>query len=108
MGTGVQTTEEIEKLMDMTDPELVSLLLIQVILFFRRRATLYFEKYLPRIKHVHLKDIRQEVVDAVKENELSFLQAVKNGAFTVPGDGVIDLMKCLLSLQTLIIKGGLW
>ena len=26
MGTGVQTTTEIEKLMDMTDPELVSLL----------------------------------------------------------------------------------
>ena len=67
MGTGVQTTTEIEKLMDMTDPELVSLLLIQVILFFRRRTAKYFEKYLHRIKHAHLKDIRQEVVDAVKK-----------------------------------------
>ena len=55
MGTGVQTTAEIEKLMDMTNPELVSLLFDTGHLVFRRRAALYFEKYLPRIKHVHLK-----------------------------------------------------
>ncbi|MBU5219504.1 myo-inosose-2 dehydratase [Bacillus albus] len=90
MGTGVQTTAEIEKLMDMTDPELVSLLFDTGHLVFSGEEPLYIlKKYLSRIKHVHLKDIRQEVVDIVKENELSFLQAVKNGAFTVPGDGVI-------------------
>ncbi|HEF1906165.1 myo-inosose-2 dehydratase [Bacillus cereus] len=90
MGTGVQTTAEIEKLMDMTDPALVSLLFDTGHLVFSGEEPLYIlKKYIHRIKHVHLKDIRQEVVDAVKENELSFLQAVKNGAFTVPGDGVI-------------------
>lgn len=90
MGTGVQTTTEIEKLMDMTDPALVSLLFDTGHLVFSGEEPLYIlKKYLPRIKHVHLKDIRQEVVDVVKEKELSFLQAVKNGAFTVPGDGVI-------------------
>ncbi|HDX9635688.1 MULTISPECIES: myo-inosose-2 dehydratase [Bacillus] len=90
MGTGVQTTAEIEKLMDITDPNLVSLLFDTGHLVFSGEEPLYIlKKYLPRIKHVHLKDIREEVVDAVKENELSFLQAVKNGAFTVPGDGVI-------------------
>ncbi|MEQ3594225.1 MULTISPECIES: myo-inosose-2 dehydratase [Bacillus] len=90
MGTGVQTTAEIEKLMDMTDPELVSLLFDTGHLVFSGEEPLYIlKKYLSRIKHVHLKDIRQEVVDVVKEKELSFLQAVKNGAFTVPGDGVI-------------------
>ncbi|OAK05679.1 MULTISPECIES: myo-inosose-2 dehydratase [Bacillus cereus group] len=90
MGTGVQTTAEIEKLMDMTDPALVSLLFDTGHLVFSGEEPLYIlKKYLTRIKHIHLKDIRQEVVDAVKESELSFLQAVKNGAFTVPGDGVI-------------------
>ncbi|MFC3884584.1 myo-inosose-2 dehydratase [Bacillus songklensis] len=90
MGTGVQTTEEIEKLMEMTDPKLVSLLFDTGHLVFSGEDPLYIlKKYLPRIKHVHLKDVRQEIVDRVKENDLSFLQAVKEGAFTVPGDGVI-------------------
>ncbi len=31
------------------------------------------EKYLPRINHVHLKDVRDGVVAAVKANKLSFL-----------------------------------
>ena len=47
-------------------------------------------KYINRIKHVHLKDIRPDVVAEVKANGLSFLQGVRKGTFTVPGDGVID------------------
>ena len=48
------------------------------------------KKYVNRIKHVHLKDIRPEVVKEVKDNDLSFLEGVRRGAFTVPGDGCID------------------
>ncbi|MBJ7950061.1 MULTISPECIES: myo-inosose-2 dehydratase [Bacillus cereus group] len=106
MGTGVQTTAEIEKLMDMTDPELVSLLFDTGHLVFSGEEPLYvLKKYLPRIKHVHLKDIRQVVVDAVKENKLSFLQAVKNGAFTVPGDGVIVFDEVFTTLANSEYKG---
>ncbi|MGF9941247.1 myo-inosose-2 dehydratase [Bacillus anthracis] len=106
MGTGVQTTAEIEKLMDMTDPELVSLLFDTGHLVFSGEEPLYIlKKYLSRIKHVHLKDIRQEVVDIVKENELSFLQAVKNGAFTVPGDGVIGFDEVFTTLANSDYKG---
>lgn len=91
MGTGVQTTAEIDKLMQITDPDLVSLLFDTGHLVFSGEDPYeVLEKYLPRIKHVHLKDIRQEVVNKVKADGLSFLQAVKEGAFTVPGDGVID------------------
>ncbi|HCV76617.1 MAG TPA: myo-inosose-2 dehydratase, partial [Pseudomonas sp.] len=48
------------------------------------------EKHLPRINHIHLKDVRDEVVSAVRNQKLSFLDGVKRGTFTVPGDGVID------------------
>lgn len=47
-------------------------------------------KYADRVKHVHLKDIRPNVVKKVKEQKLSFLQGVREGSFTVPGDGCID------------------
>ncbi len=48
------------------------------------------KKYLPRINHVHLKDVRPPVIDQVRRDGLSFLDGVKKGTFTVPGDGVID------------------
>ena len=48
------------------------------------------KKYADRIKHVHLKDIRREMVDKVKAENLSFLDGVRMGTFTVPGDGCID------------------
>ncbi|MFK9093117.1 myo-inosose-2 dehydratase [Bacillus salipaludis] len=99
MGTGVQTTEEIDKLMMLTDPTLVSLLFDSGHLVFSGEDPLtILKKYLPRIKHVHLKDIRQDVVDRVKRNGLSFLQAVKEGAFTVPGDGGIDFSEMFTTI----------
>lgn len=91
MGTGVQTFEEIDRLMDMTDPNLVYLLFDTGHLVFSDiddEAVL--RKYVKRIKHVHLKDIRKEVLEKVKKEDWSFLKAVKEGTFTVPGDGMID------------------
>ena len=91
MGTGVQTTAEIDRLMEMTDENLVSLLFDTGHLTFSgENPEEVLNKYSHRIKHVHLKDIRQEVLAKVKAEKMSFLQAVKAGVFTVPGDGVID------------------
>lgn len=90
MGTVVQTTEEIDRLMENTDPALVSLLFDSGHLVFSGENELeVLKKYVKRIAHVHLKDIRPEIVKKVKAEKLSFLQAVRLGAFTVPGDGCI-------------------
>lgn len=43
-----------------------------------------------RITHVHTKDIRRPVIDALDRSRDSFLDAVIRGAFTVPGDGDLD------------------
>jgi len=48
------------------------------------------EKYIDRIKHVHLKDVRLAIRDKAQEEGWSFLQAVREGVFTVPGDGDVD------------------
>ncbi|WP_342045407.1 myo-inosose-2 dehydratase [Bacillus sp. OTU530] len=99
MGTGIQTTAEIDKLMELTDPNLVSLLFDTGHLVFSGEDPIHvLKKHLPRIKHVHLKDIRPEVVARVKEGDLSFLQAVKAGAFTVPGDGSIEFDEVFTTL----------
>ena len=91
MGTGVQTFEEIDRLMDMTDPGLLNLLFDTGHLTFSGvEAEAVLKKYVKRIKHVHLKDIRKDVLERVKKEGWSFLKAVREGAFTVPGDGMID------------------
>lgn len=91
MGTGVQTLEEIDRLMTMTDPELLYLLFDTGHLTFSgENPEVVLKKYAKRIKHVHLKDVRKDVLERVKSEKLSFLQAVKQGAFTVPGDGMIN------------------
>lgn len=43
-----------------------------------------------RISHVHTKDVRMDVIDALDRTKESFLDAVVKGAFTVPGDGSLD------------------
>ncbi len=91
MGTVVQTAEEIDKMMDMCDPDAVYLLFDTGHLAYCGEDYMaVLKKYAKRIKHVHLKDIRPEIVEKVKAEHLSFLQGVRLGAFTVPGDGTID------------------
>ncbi|QUM67198.1 myo-inosose-2 dehydratase [Staphylococcus delphini] len=100
MGTGVQTTEEIKRLMDATDPKLVSLLYDTGHLHFSGEDIVdIFNLYTDRIHHIHFKDIRSTIVERVKKEKLSFLEAVKQGAFTVPGDGDIDFKPILEMIQ---------
>lgn len=48
------------------------------------------DKHHTRIRHVHTKDVRMEVIDKLDRTKESFLDAVIKGAFTVPGDGSLD------------------
>lgn len=91
MGTVVQTAAEIDRLMENTDTELFSLLYDSGHLAYCGEDYIgVLKKYANRVKHVHLKDIRPEVIDKVKKENLSFLEGVRLGTFTVPGDGAID------------------
>jgi inosose dehydratase len=96
MGTGVMTRADIDRLMASTDPELVHLLLDTAHLAFAGDDPLAAaQAYAERIKHVHLKDIRPEVASKVREEGLSFQDAIEAGVFTVPGDGAIDFVPIL-------------
>ncbi|QHM73421.1 myo-inosose-2 dehydratase [Mixta intestinalis] len=93
MGTGIQTPAEIDRFMTLTNDDVYLLYDTGHIYYSEnsQQAMLaVLEKYLPRINHVHLKDVRDEVVATVRQQKLSFLDGVKRGTFTVPGDGVID------------------
>ena len=47
-------------------------------------------RHASRIVHVHCKDVRPAVLARARADDLSFMQAVLDGVFTVPGDGAVD------------------
>ena len=106
MGTVVQTAEETERLMEGTDPEYVSLLFDSGhFTYCGEDAVAMVKKYVNRIKHVHLKDIRPDVVAKVKAEDMSFLAGVRAGAFTIPGDGCVDFKSIFKVLEDADYEG---
>ena len=47
-------------------------------------------KHYDRIAYIHLKDIRQAVLDEARAEKVDFVTCIRKGVFTVPGDGCID------------------
>ena len=107
VGTGIQSMKEIDRLMELTDPTLVGLL------FDTGHSTIAGEnpvsilkKYIGRVVHIHVKDVRREVFEQVKSGDHSFLWGVKNGMFTVPGDGnCVDWMSIFSILKASDYEG---
>ena len=91
MGTGVQTEAEIDRLMENTNPDYVWLLYDTGHLVCSGEDYLgILKKYMSRIRHIHLKDVRMDVRQRVIDEKMSFLDGVRAGMFTVPGDGDVD------------------
>jgi inosose dehydratase len=108
MGTVVQTEDEVDRLMSETSEDLVGLLYDTGHLAYCGADYIkVLKKHVKRVKHVHLKDIRPEVVEKVKSQSLSFLDGVKLGAFTVPGDGCIDFASVFSILSNANYQGWL-
>ncbi|EIZ8990088.1 myo-inosose-2 dehydratase [Cronobacter sakazakii] len=93
MGTGIQTAQEIDTFMSRVDASVYLLYDTGHVWYSEGSEAAMLailEKHLPRINHVHLKDVRPAVIEEVKRDGLSFLDGVRKGTFTVPGDGAID------------------
>ncbi|OPA75206.1 myo-inosose-2 dehydratase [Paenibacillus selenitireducens] len=91
IGTVVERLEEIERLMESTNPELVHLLLDTGHAYYGGADPLaLYQQFASRVAYIHLKDVREDVLHEVKRAETPFQQAVIQGVFTVPGDGCID------------------
>jgi inosose dehydratase len=108
LGTVVQSRSDVDRLMAETDPDLVFLLLDTGHLYCAGDDPLAMTKaHAGRIRHVHLKDIRDDVWKDVQRNHGSFFEAMLAGFFTVPGDGVIDFKPILQTLSDAGYEGWL-
>jgi inosose dehydratase len=90
MGTVVQTESEIDRLMATTSDDVGLLLDTGHLAFAGGDPVAVARRHGNRIVHVHCKDVRASVLAEVLRDDKSFLRAVLDGVFTVPGDGAID------------------
>lgn len=93
MGTGIQTPAEIDQFMQAVNQNVYLLFdsgHVYASELNQRAVVNVLEKHLPRIRHVHLKDCRTDILNHVKREKASFMDGVRQGMFTVPGDGDID------------------
>ncbi len=110
MGTGIQTPDEIDKFLDITNDN-VYLLFDTGHIYFSEQSQeavdKLIDKHFDSIVHVHLKDVRQPILNKVISDKMSFLDGVKEGVFTVPGDGSIDFVNVFKVLEDRKYKGWL-
>lgn len=90
MGTVIQTEDEVHALMAATTPAVGLLLDTGHLAFAAGDPLAVARQHSARIAHVHCKDVRADVLARVLNADTSFLEAVLQGVFTVPGDGAID------------------
>lgn len=107
MGTVVESAADIQRLMDNTTDDL-GLLLDSGHLYYAGGDPIAMQQqYAARICHLHCKDIRPAVLADCRNRDLSFLDSVLEGVFTVPGDGCIDYVSLFKGLKASHYQGWL-
>ena len=85
MGTVVETDAEVDRLMAVTGPAVGLLYDTGHSAFSGGDPVALVRRHAGRIVHVHCKDTRPEVLATARRDDQSFMQAVLDGIFTVPG-----------------------
>ena len=99
MGTGVQTQDELAMLVERTNDNVHLLLDTGHVTWAGGNPMKIIREYGYRIGHVHLKNVRGDVMTDDNLAKASFFDYIKAGIFTVPGDeGIVDFVPILQQL----------
>lgn len=90
-GGYVETPQEVKKLMELTNPEILGLCLdMGHYAFGGGDPVEALQKYYNRIWHVHFKDFDPKVGQAARENHYDYFKSVEQGVFCELGKGNVD------------------
>jgi inosose dehydratase len=107
----VETPDEIARLLDRTDPDLVGLVFDTGHYAFGAGAdgceavAEGFDRFAARIRHVHLKDCAPDVARQARAEELDYVEAVRRGVFCELGRGCVDVPAVLARLRARAYAG---
>jgi len=107
MGTIIETDAEVDRLMEVTSSAVGLLYDTGHSAFSVGDPVALLKRNIGRVVHVHCKDARKELLDQARATDGSFMQAVLDGVFTVPGDGYIDYPTILRMLHDAGYQGWL-
>lgn len=99
MGTIVETDAEVDRLMASTGEAVGLLFDSGHSRFAGGDPVALARRHARRIVHVHCKDTRPAVLADARARDRSFMDAVIDGIFTVPGDGDVDYASILAALR---------
>lgn len=105
MGTIVETDDEVGRLMATTGKSVGLLFDTGHCLFSGGDPLALLNRHLDRIVHFHCKDVRAAVLEKARREDMSFMAAVMEGIFTVPGDGSVDFLSLLKPLANRGFEG---
>ena len=90
-GTYIETTDEIDRLLAGTDPELVNLLLDTGHAVYGGADPVdLLKRHGKRITYVHYKDVKPAELEHVRSSQISMPDAWKRGVFSPLGEGMVD------------------
>lgn len=97
MGTIVQTPEEYDLFMKHTGPATKLLFDTGHCYFGGGVPHEVLAKHVKRLAHLHAKNVRPDIMKQVFDEDLAFIEGVRRGVFTVPGDneGGVDFESVL-------------
>lgn len=107
MGTIVETDAEIDRFMAATGEAVGLLFDTGHCLFSGGDPHALLHRHLDRVVHFHCKDVRAAVLEKARRDDMSFMAAVMEGIFTVPGDGTVDFLALLKPLAARGYEGWL-
>ena len=107
MGTVIESEADVDRLMAGTSDAVGLLLDSGHLTYAGADPVAVAKRHANRIRHVHCKDIRGSVMLDAKNRAMSFLDAVLNGVFTVPGEGDVDYLAIFKVLKESKYSGWL-
>ncbi|PSU36360.1 myo-inosose-2 dehydratase [Photobacterium lutimaris] len=107
VGTICETEDDINLMMELTGDAVHLTLDTGHITYGGGNPVTMIKRWGHRIGHMHFKDLRLEVMNAARDADKSFLNAVLDGVFTVPGTGDVDYDDVFAALKERDYKGWL-
>jgi len=99
-GTFVETPNEVARLCDSIDADLLGLCLDTGHYFFGGGDPVEAVRlYGARIRHLHLKDVQLPILESARRDGIGFLEAVRQGVFCELGEGAVDLNTVIQGLS---------
>ena len=104
--THIETTEQIIRFLEKTDPELVSLCLDTGHHAYRGGDPVkLMRQYHQRIRYLHLKSVDREIQKKVEAEKIPFAKAVAMDMFCEPSQGAVDFLAFRDVLREINYKG---